>query len=175
MTKSVHRITTDYVETEDRLRLRGETEDGERMIIWLTQRLLNRVIPHLCQWLEGNDRPPAEQSSSPGLADVAQSMAQQAAQQRFASEAPVEVDLTTRSWRAEAVDIATALAALRITFRSGAGDSASLTLRPEAMRQWLGIVHGQYKKGEWPMSIWPEWLEEAGGQSGWPPGPLMLH
>ena len=50
--KSLQRITTEYSETEDRIRLSGELAAGEVMILWLTQRLFNHLVYHLCGWLE---------------------------------------------------------------------------------------------------------------------------
>lgn len=43
MTDTLQRITTEYIEAEDRIRLAGEA--GEKtMVLWLTQRFLNRLI-----------------------------------------------------------------------------------------------------------------------------------
>lgn len=62
MTDTLQRITTEYIDHEDRLRLAGEDAQGQTTVLWLTQRLLNRLIPHLCQWLEqqGGNAPLAE-------------------------------------------------------------------------------------------------------------------
>lgn len=49
---SLHRITTEYVEAEDRVRIVGEVEAAETVVLWLTRRLLDRLIPHLTLWLE---------------------------------------------------------------------------------------------------------------------------
>lgn len=48
----LQRFTTEYVEIEDRIRLAGETAPGHTVVLWLTQRLLARLLPHLLQWLE---------------------------------------------------------------------------------------------------------------------------
>ena len=37
----LQRVTTAYLENEDRLRLTGELADGDTVVCWLTQRLLN--------------------------------------------------------------------------------------------------------------------------------------
>jgi hypothetical protein len=34
------------------MRLTGETEQSHTVVIWLTQRLLYRLVPHLCQWVQ---------------------------------------------------------------------------------------------------------------------------
>ena len=41
------RVTTVYVDVEDRFRLSGETQDGQVLVLWPTQRLLCRLVPHL--------------------------------------------------------------------------------------------------------------------------------
>ena len=48
----LQRITTEFVDAEDRIRLAGEDAAGEAVVLWLTQRLLNRLVAHLCDWLE---------------------------------------------------------------------------------------------------------------------------
>ena len=39
----LHRLTTDYVEEEDRIRVSGASANGDTVVLWLTQRLLNRL------------------------------------------------------------------------------------------------------------------------------------
>jgi hypothetical protein len=36
---ALDRTTTEYIDTEDRLRLSGQYADGSAVVIWLTQRL----------------------------------------------------------------------------------------------------------------------------------------
>ena len=52
MSAVLERCTTEYAEDEDRLRLSAELANGNTVVLWLTQRLLNRLVPHLVQWLE---------------------------------------------------------------------------------------------------------------------------
>jgi hypothetical protein len=49
---SLRCFTTEYSEAQDRICLAGEDADGTIEIMWLTQRMLKRLVPHLCQWLE---------------------------------------------------------------------------------------------------------------------------
>ncbi len=39
MTHTLDRITTEYIATEDRLRLTGQYADGSKVVIWLILRL----------------------------------------------------------------------------------------------------------------------------------------
>ena len=48
----LQRLTTEYVDAEDRMRLTGEIRPGETLVLWLSQRLLMRLLPHLFLWLE---------------------------------------------------------------------------------------------------------------------------
>ena len=41
---TLQRCTTEYVECEDRIRLAGELASGATVVLWLTQRLMNRLI-----------------------------------------------------------------------------------------------------------------------------------
>ena len=43
----LQRCTTEYIATEDRLRLSGEIGTQSTVVLWLTQRLLNRLMPPL--------------------------------------------------------------------------------------------------------------------------------
>ena len=45
MTLVLKRISTEYVDTEDRIRLTGEITGGEVLALWLTLHLLHRLIP----------------------------------------------------------------------------------------------------------------------------------
>ena len=38
---------------------------------------------------------------------------------------------------------------------------ASLRMQPKPLRQWLSILHRQYRLAGWPNAIWPAWVEEA--------------
>lgn len=53
---ALQRMTTDYIVQEDRIRVTGECAGGGVLVLWLTQRLLVRLVPPLCRWLEGNKK-----------------------------------------------------------------------------------------------------------------------
>ena len=42
----ITRVTSEYIETEDRIRLVGLADDGETHVLWFTLRLTNRLIAH---------------------------------------------------------------------------------------------------------------------------------
>jgi hypothetical protein len=153
---TLQRITTDYSEAEDRIRLTGELPNGDTVTLWLTQRLLNRLIAHLCQWLEqGNVHQHLPH------ADLLQAFAQQAAQAALTPEAPVR-SAQQQGELVHSVDISHTSEVLQMTFKGESGNPlAHMSLQALPLRQWLGIVHAQYQKAQWPMEAWPEWVTEA--------------
>ena len=86
----LERLTTEYVEREDRIRLSGQLTHGDTVVLWLTQRLLSRLVPHLSAWLA---RQLAPASSNPSVQaahqDIVQGFAQQAARAQLVPEPPV--------------------------------------------------------------------------------------
>ena len=138
----LQRITTEFIDSEDRIRLCGECSPQQTVVLWLTQRMLNRLVPHLLNWLE------QQTGVSGGLgAD---------------------------------------LRAVRLTFKGlsspGQPDSvmdACVSMQAQPLRQWLSIVHDQYRRAGWASgsaeacgSMWPEWIQTRQSGSG---GVAVLH
>lgn len=171
---TLQRFTTEYIELEDRIRLTGELAHGDTVVLWLTQRLMNRLVPHLTAWLA---RQLAPASSIPSVQaahqDIVQGFAQQAACARLAPEPPVRASSEGSGWRVDAVDIAQGEGAVVLTFKGEGKAQATLTLAAQPLRQWLGIVFEQYQRGEWPTTVWPGWMEAARPQAA--PSAIALH
>jgi hypothetical protein len=152
---SLQRITTEYSEAEDRIRLAGEDAQGQTVVLWLTLRLLNRLIPHLCQWL-------GQQSGNAPLAEVRQEFAQQKARAELEKQPPVRTEPDVQGVLIHSVDLKTANAGMGLQFKGVDGNLvASLQLQPRALRQWLNIVYDQYLLAGWPTTFWPAWVAEA--------------
>lgn len=167
MSAPLQRLTTAYVDTEDRMRLSGEEADGRIQVLWLTQRLLGRLVPHLCAWLE--QHAPQLGGSEAALVpvggegdlvrDLAQGFAQQAAQAQLAAAAAEPVQAQLSGWRVNGVDMQATSAAVHLVLRGDVAEQqAAMTLSSQALRQWLSIVHGQYRQAQWPLAIWPSWM-----------------
>jgi hypothetical protein len=150
----LQRLTTEYIDAEDRLRLTGEIRPGETLVLWLSQRLLLRLLPHLFLWLE-------KQASTAFPTEIEQSLEQQAASANLSDEAPVQRSVSSASWLVEAVDMTAGDHALRLSFRRDGEDAVSLTLSARHMRQWLTILRTLWSVAEWPVGIWPEWMQEG--------------
>lgn len=154
MTQVLARLTTQYSDLEDRIRLSGEDETGKTLVLWMTHRLARRVVPAFVEWLE-------KQNADLPMPEVRQEMAQQAAEAGLEPQAPVKAAQKVDGWRVDAIDLTFSGDAVRITFKNDAGDKAQLDLGATPLRQWLGIMRGCFERGEWPLDIWPEWLMSA--------------
>lgn len=160
------RITTEYVDTEDRLRLTGEVIGEQALMMWLTQRMLRVLVPHLLPWLE-------QSSSQDAYAEWMQGVAQQQAQAALEPQPEVRAAPGAGSWVVQAVDVSQTAQAITLRFRDGGDHAASLTLEPTPLRQWLGIVHMQCAAAGWALDIWPAWLPE--GHAATVPAGVALH
>lgn len=152
----LQRITTLFVATEDRVRLAGLDAEGRRQVLWLTRRLLERLLPVLLGWLE-RQTPDADTPH----AEVLQAFAQQAAQAELVPHAPVQPEEASCSWLVAEVDVVRDVRQVGLVFKGGKGEQAALHLVPQALRQWLGIVHEAYWAADWPLAVWPQWMEEG--------------
>jgi len=108
----------------------------------------------LLQWLEA-------QSGATLRPDVLHGFHLQAARAELAPLAPVRSVAGSAEWLAQAVDIARTEHALHLSFRSPDGKSATLLMEAKPLRQWLSIVYEAYLKAEWPLDVWPAWLQES--------------
>lgn len=181
MVTILRRLTTEYVDIEDRLRISGQTPEDGRLVIWLTNRLAVRTIPKLLGWLESRkertvkDRTiPYSPASTTGLLAVEhemQSFAQAAAVAGLKRLKPVTAQPDALSWVVVAVDIKATDSHLSITFRSAQEQSAGVRFDATRLRQWLSILHRAWSKAGWPPPIWPDWI----AQDHTPPADAIRH
>jgi hypothetical protein len=179
------RLTCEYIDREDRIRFTGETADGATVVIWVTQRLLYRLVPHLCKWVEQNSKVAGVSTvQMPGQSTLWQGFAQQAAQAQITPQPVVRHQQGAPKWLALAVDVDANAEHLSLNFRGEEvvltapdAPAAELSITPQGARiiqrcarmvmpvvqarQWLGIIHHQCRQGGWPLTVWPEWMEEA--------------
>lgn len=150
---SLQRITTEYSEVEDRIRLVGEAAH-QTVVLWCTQRLMNRLVPHLCKWLE-------ERVGRTPSCEVRQAFAQHRARSELMPQVPVRGDAKHLAVLVHSVDLRASKAGVSLLFKDATGDTvASLPFEPRALRQWLNILGDQYHRGQWPLTVWPNWVVE---------------
>lgn len=154
----IQRMTTLYSVPEDRFQLQLELKEGVTAELWLTFRLLQRLLPVLLAWLE--ERSASEVALVKDHQDLAHAFAQQAARESFVGEPPVVVQRDTAvPWVVQSVDITRAPEAMRLVFKGAVAEQeAALQLAPVALRQWLNIFCEGYRQAEWPLQLWPSWM-----------------
>lgn len=182
MSAALQRFTTEFVPEEDRLRLSGELEDGQQVVLWLTQRLLRRVVPHLCDWLEKQPLPDALAARPQALALERQQIheiAQQAAEGALHAQKqqPVQAQPCAFNGLVQIVKLDAHSGQLQLALRVEQGPPVEfhVAFAPMALRQWLGIVYRHYESAQWPLEIWPQWMAPRGTAGHEQPATAVLH
>ena len=159
------RFTSEYVASEDRFRLNSVTKDQSELALWVTQRVLVRLIRFFANWL---DKTSPEVNKSTAIDSTErtrlQKIVQQSARSEITRSKPIAVQSDSDSWLVSRIDIKANEKGARLTFKSEDGQTAELVMTIKHLRQWLSIVHSLWRTAEWPMDVWPEWIEAA--QSG---------
>lgn len=151
----LQRITTDYDEAEDRIKLVGQCRSNQLAVIWLTQRLLWRLLPILLERLQ---KAPVGQ---PIVASVVQEFAQQAARAQMQPLPSLQAPVGTEAWLVKSIDVGKRQNGLQLVFNGANGEQAILKLEGQFLRQWLNVLYDVCRKAGWPLSLWPDWMRES--------------
>ena len=168
MAVQIRTFTTQYVPTEDRIRIEASDASETRVAQWLTQRLLLNMVPRLLKWLEKHTEGSAQLSSNPEGAELMQSFAQQAAvtelmniHAKQASPKPQPPRTGTRvpEWLVQAVDVTESSTRMTLTFRNEASEPAAISFLQKELRQWLSVLIRAWGQANWPSAGWPTWIK----------------
>lgn len=151
------KITTEYVQDQDRLSLRGTVNEGEVVVVWLTRRLLRNLLAHLFQWLEGQCEPSV---SKQALLEFSQQLAQSKVQPQAPVPKP-SLEKSNRDGLAISVEVKSSKDFVRLVFKGGDGFSIGLDMSSTLLRQWLDILYREHKKSGWALDVWPSWIESS--------------
>lgn len=150
----LQRLTTVYSAPEDRIRISAEDNKGRVVVMWLTQRLLKRMLPALIEWYE-------KRAGNIVGAEVRQSFAQLSAVSRLKPQPPVASGSSIDAGVIESIDIKRGNNEVRLVLKTRRFEPAELAFSDETLRQWLDIAYRAYLKAEWTGVPWPEWLQET--------------
>ncbi len=156
------RLTSEYIEAEDRFRLTGEDIAGNTISLWLTQRLSYRLIGYL---LSAISKTSSEATRNPTQDDDAgnllQEFAQQAATAELPQQAAVDSKLSSEDWLVEEVDVnQDGKGNIGLIFKKEGVENVAIGFESQQLRQWLSIVRRQWTQAEWPVDLWPSWMTE---------------
>ena len=173
---NLEKITTEYNEVEDRVRISALTSDDSIITLWASRRMLMMLIPPVCDWF---DETKSASSRMDGESKkLMNDFAQSHAKVELKPESPVnprnsESQKTTApiySWLVHEIDIKRSDQIMELYFKSAGQIIAKLVLTKLAARQRLLILHSQWIKSEWLMNVWPEWFTESST-----PAPIGIH
>ena len=158
---TLQRITSEYIKSEDRIRLTAISEAEETIILWITQRLLIRLIAHFLGWLEKEAPEVARSSAIDNEAKSAlQEMAQQSAVANLQNQSAVTANSDSAALLVKEIDIKMSEEVVLLVFKCDEAWKAELSFTVQQLRQWLGMIHRLWRLAEWPVSIWPDWMDD---------------
>ena len=158
---TLQRITSEYIKSEDRIRLTAISKAEETIILWITQRLLIRLIAHFLGWLE-KEAPEVARSSAIGneTKSALQGMAQQSAAAKLPEQSAVTANSDSAALLVKEIDIKMSEEVVLLVFKCDEAWKAELSFTVQQLRQWLGMIHRLWRLAEWPVSIWPDWMDD---------------
>lgn len=158
----IQKLTVSYDEREDRLLLAAQCADGEAQGLWLTQRLTRPLVKVLLSRLD--DAVSADTARvREDHRSVMQAWEQSAAAIHQEHPEPVTVSPEDEHGLIDTVNVVClANGDFQLVFHWPQGNALSFPVSSTAMRQWLGILHQQYRRADWPVAgVWPAWFDTA--------------
>ena len=166
MTSSLKRITTEYIEPEDRIRLAGLTGDNQTVSIWLTMRLLKRLINHCLNLLDKNTPElKAAATQNEQSRKNMKSFLQQSAEQQIVEEKKVTVTNDSPNHLAVEIDVKNNDDGVVLIFKGEFRPDCAIHLNNQQLRQWLAMLHMIWQKAEWPNLVWPDWMSSSSAET----------
>ena len=157
--QSLKKVTSEFIETEDRFRLSALTKEDEVVAFWLTQRLLTRLVAHLSKQIE-IDSP--ELSNAPVGEKASYSDSDRDRQisnrESFAKQSAVKIEKNIKPILITEVDIKFGKSDLTLVLKSGKKSCASISFSLSELKQWLEILYTLWHRASWPISLWPQKL-----------------
>ncbi len=174
------KLTTRYDEYQDRICVDGQTAHGEVVTLWLTYRLLQRLLPLLLEIITPlpGSAPDVETLAAWELNKARAQQKPQKAVERPPLQVPSGVGEMMASpaapiWLVERVDLKGSPALTNMAFRTGTGEAASISFSVEQLRQWVAIVYGQWQIAGWAPTVWPDWIKGVAETPGQGTGTLV--
>lgn len=169
----LERLTTEYIPFEDRLRISGQVSSTRTVKLWLTQRMLSLLLPHLFDWLQKKTNSFTNSSAydTAGMRHIVQTFEQEVAIANLVQQdqTPVTSMNVNEDLLIHSIDITTGDLAIQIGFKSEAIDEElkliNITMEKEPLRQWLHIIYSQTRQGGWLAQKWPEWMNDISQDS----------
>jgi len=155
------RLTTEYIKTEDRIRICGEISGDTTVTMWLTRPLCSLFLPHLFKIAEKNTPNKSIQHESATVMEIVQQFAQEKAVSSLSPAPTVRPQEQNIEQFIETVEIITDSKILTLRFLSKDSEELGpviLSFDSDQLRQWLYILSKCFRQAEWGMDYWPSWI-----------------
>lgn len=169
--ETLKRFTTEYMVVEDRIRLSLERADEHILLLWLTRRLMVRLVPQIVKIVDALPQLHKPQVSAPS--DNAQRRNQLDALGKLEQQSPVLAGALPDGLEAHLITglgLRMARGVTLVDFKVAEEVIQTIPFAEDHLRQWLGMLHLNFKKAEWADDIWPAWITAKG----WDQGPDAL-
>ena len=161
-------VTMSFDPIEDRIVMNSSDKKGKVERLWLSRRLLDKLIPTLTDQLEMN-------SSNKIPTELEQSLAQEKAEIDKEKLEAVKIKGQNPSWLVTTIQIARNKNDFRLLFIGQnttdddfSSNQAKFDLATENLRQWLNAICKLYAKAEWDTKAFPLWIKENKSHSNKP-------
>ncbi len=161
---AVTRATLAYDQNEDRISLTCAFEKEQCVLLWLTARLANRLVPHLCQVVAQLPDAPSTNvdqevidhrvlASAEGVESDTATLADSA--KALAPDVPVLAEADCAAWVVTAIDLTNGPMLVQLGFRNDQGHApVVLSLEHTQLAQWSEGLKRCYAQAGWSMDCW---------------------
>ena len=156
-------VTMQFDPLEDRIIMDCSNKSKDTQRLWLTRRLLNRLIPSLTDQLEVN-------SSNKISKELEQAFAQEKAEIKKIKTKSVVLKKNNPSWLVTSVKVEKSKFEFKLLFiyEKGLGTvgkednqkKAEFVVAISNLRQWLNALFKIYTKAEWDRKCFPNWIDD---------------
>ena len=144
------RVTLSYSVDEDRIRFIGLKTSGERICLWLTQRLVNRLVPVLNKIAEAHLI-----QESCEIAAVQNGLEQSS--DSVESEIPLDCDEGSESFLVRAIDVTGQPNQIILLLRGvNPADRVLFSLPAKSLGRWFSGLRECFRLAEWSQDVWGE-------------------
>lgn len=142
------KISLGYCAEEDRIFINGLTVDQCVLRCWVTQRLMNNMVPHIKEMNRGCSESEISTSSIDSSDDLSSN-----------SSEPVVIETHHDEFLAVSVDITKRESDLMLSWKSD--DHAAIFSMPMGqVGNWLEGVQTCYRRAQWPMTAWSSFTSD---------------
>lgn len=179
---AVQKFTLGYDKLQDRISLTARGPGEEVILLWLTQRLLNRLAQALIRCLDqeletavsvgsvaecaaGQQHasllaPQPKNTARERIIPQLHAMEQSAAQSIHRPERPVQALLPVEGFLVTTLQLTQVPKGYLIVCRWADDGAARLAMDSIQLRQFMGMLYRVVVSADWPQQLWPAWFSQ---------------